>query len=314
MPRLKLGGTPRRAKAAFTLVEVLVTLLIMGIIGTALTRVMVKQQQAYRDSAKEADMSREIRLTSSLLPAELRSTSSSGGDVLEMDEDKVTFLANIGSSIVCAKVGNTHVVLPPLNTAGITTTNWYSQPSVGDSVMLYNDSLSAGSEDDVWTRRPINSFTWGMFGFCPGAPYTDPVLDAGKQRFMVGIGATGTPDSVKVGAVVRFARPVRYSIYAASSGRWYVGYQEYMNGAWTATEAVGGPYNRFLPGDANPSGLQFRYFDSTGVRLFNVADRLSVSRVDVYLRANGGMAAVTERKQNLLRDSVMMRIAVRNFK
>jgi prepilin-type N-terminal cleavage/methylation domain-containing protein len=309
-----LGGTPRRAQAAFTLVEVLVTLLILGIIGTALTRVMVKQQQAYRDSAKEADMAREIRLTSSLLPSELRSTSSSGGDVLEMDEDKVTFLANIGSSIVCAKVSNTHVVLPPLNTAGITTTNWYSQPSVGDSVMLYNDSLSAGSEDDVWTRRPINSFTSGVFGLCPGAPYTDPVLDASKQRFMVGIGAAGTPDSVKVGAVVRFARPVRYSIYAASSGRWYVGYQEYLNGAWTAIEAVGGPYNRFLPGDANPSGLQFRYFDSTGVRLFNVADRLSVSRVDVYLRANGGVAAVTERQPNLLRDSVMMRIAVRNFK
>ena len=313
MPRLKLGGTPRRSKAAFTLVEVLVTLLILGIIGTALTRVMVKQQQAYRDSAKEADMAREIRLTSSLLPSELRSTSSSGGDILEMDEDKVTFLANIGSSVICNKNG-ANVVLPPLNTAGITTTNWYSEPTIGDTVFLYNDSLSAGSEDDVWTRRPIQSINSGLFGVCTGAPYTDPVLDAGKARWLVGIGGLGIPDSVKVGAVVRFARPVRYSIYAASSGRWYVGYQEYVNGAWTAIEAVGGPYNRFLPGDANPSGLQFRYFDSTGVRLFNVADRLSVSRVDVYLRANGGVAAVTERQPNVLRDSVMMRIAVRNFK
>jgi len=312
MPRLMPGSTPRRAKAAFTLVEVLVTMLILGIIGTALTRVMVKQQQAYRDTAKEADMQREIRLTSSLLPSELRSTSSSGGDVLEMDEDKVTFLANIGSSIVCGKVGNTHVILPPLNTAGVTTTNWYSQPVNGDSVFLYNDSLSAGSEDDVWDRRPLQNITWS--NLCPGAPYTDPVLDAGKQRWMVGIGGLGIPDSVRIGSVVRFARPVRYSIYAAASGRWYVGYQEYVNGAWTAIEAVGGPYNRFLAGDANPSGLQFRYFDSTGVRLTNIADRLSVSRIDVYLRANGGIAAVTERQPNVLRDSVMMRIAVRNFK
>lgn len=314
MPRLMLGGTSRRAKAAFTLVEVLVTLLIMGIIGTALTRVMVKQQQAYRDSAKEADMAREIRITSSLLPSELRSTSSSGGDVLEMDEDKVTFLANIGSSFVCAKIGNTHVILPPLQTAGVTTTNWYSQPVNGDTVFLYNDSLSKGAEDDVWARRDVQNVTSGSFGLCPGAPYTDPVLDAGKPRWRIGVGGTGIPDSVRIGAVVRFARPVRYQIYSASSGRWYVGYQEYLNGAWTAIEAVGGPYNRFLSGDANPSGLQFRYFDSTGVRLFNVVDRLRVSRVDVYLRANGGAAAVTERKGNTLRDSVMMRIAVRNFK
>jgi hypothetical protein len=36
--------------------------------------------------------------------------------------------------------------------------------------------------------------------------------------------------------------------------------------------------------------------------------------MDIYLRTNAGLAAVTERRPNDLRDSVMMRIAVRNFK
>jgi prepilin-type N-terminal cleavage/methylation domain-containing protein len=306
------AGMRRRANAGFSLVEVLVTMLILGIVGTALARVMLKQQHAYRDTKQEAAMQREIRLTSSLLPSELRSTSSSGGDILEMDEDKVTFLANIGSSFVCDKISNTQVVLPPLNTAGITTTNWYTTPVNGDSIFIYDDSLSKGSEDDVWARHDVTGVVPNP-AMCPGAPYTDPVLDVGKNRWMINVGGT-IPDSVKAGAVVRFGRPVRYSIYAAPSGKWYVGYQEYVNGSWTAIEAVGGPYNRFLSGDANPSGLQFRYFDSTGVRLTNVADRLSVSRVDVYLRANGGPAAAAERRPNLLQDSVMMRIAVRNFK
>lgn len=305
-------GARQRARAGFSLVETLVTIMILGIVGVALTRVMIKQQQSYRDTSNEATMQREIRLTSSMLPAELRSMSSSGADILEMEEGKVIFLANIGSGIVCDKVGNTHVILTPLNSAGITTTNWYSQPVAGDTVFLYSDSLLKGAEDDVWERRAVVNIN--SSAQCAGAPYTDPVLDAGKPRWMVGVGGLGVPDSVRVGAVVRFARPVRYSIYQAASGKWYIGYQEYLSGLWTQIEAVGGPYKRFLPGDANPSGLQFRYYDSLGTRLTSITDRLSVSRIDVFLRADAGLAAVTERRPRTLQDSVMMRIAVRNFK
>lgn len=312
MPRL-IHGAPRRARGGFSIIEVLVTIMILGIVGAALTRVMVKQQQSYRDTSQEAAMRREIRLTSSMLPSELRAMSSSGEDIIEMDEDKLTFLANIGSSVICAKHSNTHVVLPPLQTAGVTMTNWYSQPTSGDSVFLYTDSLLKGAEDDAWERRDISSVTqWS--GDCLGLPYTDPVLDATKQRWRIGIGGLGTPDSVHVGSVVRFARPVRYSLYQAPSGKWYIGYQEHVSGSWTAIEAVGGPYRRFISGDANPSGLQFRYYDSLGTRLTNIADRTRVSRIDVFLRTDGGLAAVTERRPNNLLDSVMMRIAVRNFK
>ncbi|MGH7713603.1 MAG: PilW family protein [Gemmatimonadaceae bacterium] len=310
---MRTRGRPR-AKVGFSLVEIMVVMMILGIIGVALTRVMFKQQQAYRDTSKEADMQREIRLTSSLLPAELRSMSSSGADVIEMAEDRVAFLATIGSGIVCAKNGNTHIVLPPLNTAAVTMTNWYSQPVAGDTIFMYSDSLLKGAEDDIWERFAIANINQN-FADCPGAPFTDPALDAGKARWRIGVGGSGLiPDSVRIGAVVRFARPVRYSLYQATSGKWYVGYQEYIGGTWTQTEAVGGPYNRYQAGDYLPSGLQFRYFDSLGTRLTNVADRLRVSRIDVYLRTNAGAAAVTERHANSLQDSVMMRIAVRNFK
>jgi len=179
-------------------------------------------------------------------------------------------------------------------------------------MFLYSDSLLKGAEDDVWERREVANITTSAQ--CPGAPFTDPILDAGKPRWMIGVGGAGVPDSVRIGAVVRFARPVRYSLYQEASGKWYVGYQEYLNGSWTQAEAVGGPYDRFQAGDYLPSGLQFRYYDSLGTRLTNVADRLSVSRIDVYLRTNAGLAAVTERRPNELRDSVMMRIAIRNFK
>jgi prepilin-type N-terminal cleavage/methylation domain-containing protein len=300
-----------RSRRGFTLTEVMVTLFILSVVGVAIGRVMMKQQQSYRDTSREASMQREMRLATGLLPAELRSTSSAGADILEMEEDKVTFLANIGSSIICQKVGNTHFVIPPLQTAIITTSNWYTPPQPGDSVFLLDDGLLKGAEDDDWARREIQ--TWATSVQCPGAPYTDATLDAGKPRYLVGI--TGTiPDSVRLGAVVRFARPVRYSLYAAASGTWYLGYQERVAGSWSAIEPVGGPFRPFLAGDANPSGMQLRYFDSLGTRLTNIVDRQRVSRIDVYLRTQAGLAAVTERRPNNLRDSVMMRIAVRNFK
>jgi hypothetical protein len=40
----------------------------------------------------------------------------------------------------------------------------------------------------------------------------------------------------------------------------------------------------------------------------------TVSRVDVFLRTNAGIAAIKERNGNALRDSVLMRVAIRNFK
>jgi hypothetical protein len=278
--------------------------------------VLVKQQQSYSDTRKQSDMQREIRLTSSYLPGDLRSMSSAGGDVLQMDEDKIEFLANIGSAILCEKTSTTHFAVPPLKAAHVTTTNWYSLPVVGDSVFVYDDSTSTGSEDDVWQRRAVQTVDANYTG-CAGLPYTDPTLDAGKMRFRFGVGGAGgdaIPSTTRLGSVVRFARPVRYRLYQETSKKWYIGFEQRIAGAWTAIEPVGGPFRPYAATDAGESGLQFRYFDSLGVRITSLADAKRLSRVDVYLRTNAGLASVTERRPNDVRDSVMMRIAVRNFK
>lgn len=310
MPRLISQRAPKRR--GFTLVEAIVVMAILAIVGTSLLRVVVKQQQSYKDSSKQAAMQRELRLTGSFLPAEMRSASSAGLDVQVMDEGELQFNANIGSTIVCEKPTSTRIVIPPLNTAGIILTNWYTQPVTGDSVFLYDEGAMMGSEDDAWVRRSVASIATSAS--CAGAPYTHATQDAGKQRYEIQLAGGNLPDSVKLGAVVRFSRPVRYKLYQGSGTDWYMGYQESINGTWSTIDAVGGPFRAFQSGDANPSGLQFRYFDSTGVRLNSASDKSRLSRVDVYLRTNAGLAAVTERRPNDVRDSVMMRVGLRNFK
>jgi hypothetical protein len=76
---------------------------------------------------------------------------------------------------------------------------------------------------------------------------------------------------------------------------------------------LAGPYKAFASGDNSGSGLQFRYYDSLGVRVTNMANRSDVARVDVYMRTDAGAAATTGRTKTL-QDSVLMRVAIRNFK
>ena len=69
----RLISPEARERRGFTLVEALVVMAILAIVGTSLLRVLTKQQQSYKDSSKQAAMQRELRLTGSFLPAEMRS-------------------------------------------------------------------------------------------------------------------------------------------------------------------------------------------------------------------------------------------------
>ena len=312
MPRLMPGLYARRR--GLTLPELLIAIILLAIIGTALTRVMVKQQQYYKDASLTAGAKRELRLGATVLPSELRSISSSGGDILTMSESEVLLRAYIGSSVVCARTATDEIWVPPTNLARHTLTSFVTRPQVGDTVFLYNENDLKGSEDDQWEMRTIIA-TSNSTAACPGAPYTDPALDppATKPRIRYQLDAN-LPDSVKVGAVIRFTRPVRYRIYQETSGAWYLGLAEYSGGAWGSSSPLAGPYRPFAANDNGASGLQFRYYDSLGVRVTDMSRQKDVSRVDVFLRTNAGVSAITERKGNTLRDSVLMRVAIRNFK
>lgn len=313
MPRLTNTTVARRG---VTLVEMLVALMIFGLVASASFRVMNKQQQAYKDAGRQATMQRELRLAGSSLPQELRSTSSAGADFLDISEKAMTFRANIGSSVICDFSGGSHFLLPPINAANVTLTNWYTQPAVGDTMFIYDDGPLSGSEDDTWLQRPVTSVDTRPDTDCPGAPFLSPTLDAGKLRWRIGFGGGPLPSTIQIGTVVRFTRAVRYSLYQAASQSWYIGYEESSNSGWTAIEPVGGPFRPYVAGDVGPSGMQLRYFDSLGVRITDnsAPNRQRISRVDVYLRTNAGLAAVTERRPKDVVDSLMMRVAIRNFK
>jgi hypothetical protein len=113
---------------------------------------------------------------------------------------------------------------------------------------------------------------------------------------------------------VRITRPVRYSLYRASDGQWYLGERDWnaASARFNTIQPVAGP---FL--SAASRGLALEYLDSAGASLASpVADTRAVALVRIQLtgltrgvtRALGAAAAGLPRRG----DTAVIAVALRN--
>jgi prepilin-type N-terminal cleavage/methylation domain-containing protein len=306
MPRLT-PARRARLRRGFTLVEMLITLGVLSIVGTVAAKLMMGQQRFYQRTSEQMGMRRELRSAMSLVPGDLRAISSSGGDISAMSSTSITFRNVLGTGVVCAR-GNSWVELPPTDQTRNKLTSWYTAPTVGDTIWAFNDSLSRGAEDDVWTPLRITGVATSS-AYCGASAYTDNALDAGMTRYHFDV-SPSLPDSVVVGSALRFTRSVKYEVQQQTSGRYYLTRSEYTGGAWQGAVPISGPY--MAPANG-AGGVTLAYYDSLGAAVNNVAQSRSVSRIDLALRVQGanssGMFGTSSTTNT---DSLFFRIALRN--
>lgn len=322
MPRLTratplAGDPPRVPRPGFTLPELLVALALLVFVGATLNTLLVGQFRMFNRTQGATRMQRDLRTGLGLLPVDLRGAARESrtlADFTELRDSSIGMRATLGSSIVCARPGTNDIDLPPLGMARNTLTAWYTQPLIGDTVLVYNDSTSAGAEDDVWTPRAITKIVSiveiGGVVPCASTAYMT-AADLGKARWRVTLDAK-VPDSVKVGAPVRFLRSVRYSLFQPSppSGQWYLGYRELVGNTWSRALPIAGPFEKYAAGAA--SGIRFAYFDTLGLPLTIPATSTQVGRIDLVLRTRVLLRGSTTRDSLVLRDSIAARVALRN--
>lgn len=308
MPRLT-ASAPRRG---FTLVELLITIVVLGIIGTLLATTMLGQQRFFQRAYEMVGVRRELRTAMSLMPTDMRGLSSVGGDVLDFTATDMTFRATIGASIVCERgaAGASSFTLPPLDLAHNTLTSWVTRPARGDLLFAFDDGPLAGAEDDRWIAFTVTGVSETSAG-CAGAPFTDPVADNGKPRFLVTV-AEAVPATVVIGAGLRFTRDVQYALEQSDeTKRWYLTQSSRVGGGWNLPVVVSGPYEASEDG-----GMQLVYFDSTGTTITPGAmgAAAGLARVDLTMRAAGlpGSGPVYIGGDATPRDSIAFRIAIRN--
>jgi prepilin-type N-terminal cleavage/methylation domain-containing protein len=317
-----------RQRAGFTLIEIMIAVTLLGIIGAVLTTVLVRQQRFHRAVAQVTDARARMRDIATILPTDLRSISTAGRDILGISDTSVQFRAFVGSAVLCryaTGAGSTPAIieLPPQELASENVlASWINPPQPNDIAYLYNDSTSAGNIDDSWTPFTISDTASAAdASWCPTSSGFTAAADATKRRYRISLSTAPNQTQIKIGAPIRFAREVRYSVYLASDNNWYVGYQTCTPHASYGTpgtcgtrEVLAGPV---LPGraDTTTSGLYFVFRTRTGSRVTTIAATDTIATVNVGIRTVSGSllgATSSKAKSEQGGDSLRFTVGIRN--
>ena len=331
-----MRGMERRQRRGMTLVEIMISLVLLGIVSGVIMRVIMRQQRFYTGVNQIITQRSQLRQATSVLPLDLRSVSSVGADILAASDSSIEFLMNVGTAIVCDTVAGsmgTKVALPPDTLAdvkGEDFTTWYGYGKPNTSlypytVYIYNDSSVAGNEEDRWQKFSLTKVEESSSACLTG--FGISISDAGKKRTVLQVSSTEPNDPVtkgplsqyiNPGAPVRVMKRVRYKLYQdASDNKWYLGFSNYVKATsdYEALSPVSGPYDPY----GTTSGFGFRYYDVDGNEIAAGADSASrsrIARVDLIARArtssNVRAAGIQGGANQQYRDSLAVSVMLRN--
>jgi prepilin-type N-terminal cleavage/methylation domain-containing protein len=289
-----------RSRRGFTMIELLIAMVLMGIVSAAIYRVLVNNQRLYLAQTQRIDLAQNIRAAGSILPAEFRQLDASDGDISAMSATSISIRAMRWLGFACT---------PPVLGGGLNGVSMIirggapGQPlffgSRGinkdtDSLLIYYDGDPTTRADDFWATGQITAAPNGQ-NCADGQNGQRLVLTVN----LLGLGAN-VAGAIPVGAPVWGFERVTYQLYQpAGDTSWYVGFQP---AAGTMQPLIG---------PVLVNGLTLSYFDLNG----NVtAVPAQVARIDITVRART-VAAIRKGGQAPLQaavDSLVTSVALRN--
>lgn len=257
------------ARRGYTLIEILVALVLLGIVSAGVYKVLVNNQRIYTAQTQRIDLQQNIRAAAAILPAEFRQLDAAEGDITALGPDSIRMRAIRQLAFICAA--------PPLGSGigqlalTIRQTPIYGNRqtfAVGDSLLIYWEGDPANRSDDTWLPALIQQAP-GTGTCSDGAPAFTLTLQpgwmAGTQFNITGAITNGSP-------VLRF-NSLLYRSYADASGTWWLGVQNL--GSSGSIQPLVGPL-------IGSNGVAFSYFDSAGVA---TTVPTQVAQIQIVLRA-----------------------------
>ncbi|HEY9450794.1 MAG TPA: prepilin-type N-terminal cleavage/methylation domain-containing protein [Gemmatimonadaceae bacterium] len=315
MQQLRSAGVPARAarsqrRKGVTLIELMITLVLLGIVAGGMMQIIVKQQKFYSGNSSVLGTRSNVRQGIAVFQSDLRAINPAL-DVYAgyMKPTSLDFREPRGNSVVCAfdKVTpNVIVVPPPVLSSDAILTSWIQEPQLGDSVLVYDPKgrawVSAGYE--ITGTAPSEGS-----GTCTGvAPAAD--WSRGWKITLKSDVKPNLPDTLAVGASVRFFRRARFELKLAADNEWYLAFQDCNPTRATPCFdpiPIAGPY---LAADNNPPGLQLEYFNAAGSATTTPS---ALRRIDITFRSQGTTPVDMDgRAKGFYRDSLKTSLAVRN--
>lgn len=280
-------------RRGFTLVELLIALVLLGVVTAAFYRSLTTNQRVYQKQTQVIDLQQNMRAAVAILPQELRELDASDSDIVAMSPDSIRFRAHRWTGFLCEA---------PITGAGLTGLfmTVRKDPFYGDSINATDDVFvryegdDATRKDDGWARVFLTAAPSGK-GCLDGAPGQVLVLNLALNLLQ------NFPKAITVGSPVLGYRVVTYGLYQpAPGGDWYLGLRD-PSGT-----------RQPLVGPLLPNGLTLTYYDANGAV---TTARDSVVRIDIVVRgltnqavrASAGSATSARAV-----DSVRTSVAVRN--
>jgi prepilin-type N-terminal cleavage/methylation domain-containing protein len=296
-------------RRGFTLVELLIALVLLGLVSTAIYQVLNTNQRTYLAQTQRIDMQQNIRAGAAILPGEFRTLDAGEGDIQQMTATSITIRAIRKLGFMCA---------PPTLGGGLGNNVFTARvsPAYGNGAFTVNDSLLVYWEgdpttrsDDSWIAGQVQKVDAVTAGGCldtgtPGAPHPGYTVTI-TPPWPVGNAPSGvafnTANMITNGSPVYGFQTVTYALWQSpSDNRWYVG----MTVAGQPTQPLIGP----LTGS---TGLTFNYYTAAGAV---AATPAQVAQIEIILRAET-VAQVRPGYTNAPAyqiDSVDTRVALRN--
>jgi prepilin-type N-terminal cleavage/methylation domain-containing protein len=264
------------ARRGFTLVEILISLVLVSLVTGAIYQVLVSNQRLSRAQAERVDLQTTVRTGALVVGSELREVNIGAaprGDIYApLTPTGIRYRAMRGVGLVCQVVAPNQFKLGGM-TGG--TVLGYRAPSTNDSLFVFweGTDLDVGTEDE-WVGFKISAVTAGVCGVNPAVVLTVNNDAAGAAAFAkVQTPPPGYPAGVPANTPARIWEAMELASYLApADGKWWLGIRSISAGE--ALQPVLGPLV-----DAN--GLRLQYLDVNGAV---TADVSKVRSIGVELR------------------------------
>ena len=283
-------------RRGFSLIELMVALVLLGMISAAVYQVLVSDQRIYQAQTQKIDLQQNIRAAVTILPAEFRVLNASDGDIYAMGPDSIKIRAMRVFAVIC----DTPILGGALGGRGVTVRNALTFGSraftpATDSLLIYYEGNAGTRNDDGWVSGDL---TATVAAACVGDLRPGTKLTTNLKPFL--LPKQNLPGAIPLGAPVWAFEVDTYRVYQAADGEWYLG----LRNAGGLQPLVG-PL-------IGANGMTLSYFDAAGAV---TAVPANVAQIEIRVRGQTAQPVrLADGTQTNAVDSIVTRVALRNNK